>query len=113
VRVVQTVLQRDRCAEGVADQHQILVQALRPEPATHPLGVAGDVRAARAFEVPRERGRDAAGEVLQLMRKGVGAGAGARSMDEYELWHRLRLTFAAGARSPAWFAGMPRARGTR
>jgi hypothetical protein len=54
------------------------------------------VRTPRALEVSRQGGRDAVREMLALIVIGVRAGARARPMKEYELWHAKSSRLAAG-----------------
>src|SRR5206468_12164026 len=64
VRIVEAVLQRNRRAQRVTDQHEVPFQALRPEPAAHPFRVSRDVRTPAALEVAGQVGARLFGKCL-------------------------------------------------
>ena len=90
-RVVQGVLQSDAGAQRESDQHQVFGPVLGPEPTPDPFGVAGDVGARLPFQVPRQIGRQTSGEMRQLVYVGIGATAGAGTVDEDELTHNVHI----------------------
>jgi hypothetical protein len=91
VRIVEAVLQRNRCAQRVTDQHEILLQTLRPQPAADPFRVSLNVRTPTPLEVPGQGRRDALRETLELVVERGRAGARAGSVEKHELRHATLL----------------------
>ena len=89
IGVVQGVLQGDAGAEGEAAEHQIPVDALSVEPSAQPVGVAFHAAARRAVQVSGQMGSQTAGVMGQLVHVGIGAAAGARAVNEYQLSHLM------------------------
>ena len=91
VRIVEAVLQRNRCAQRVTDQHEVPFQTLRPQPAAHPFHVSRHVRTPAALEVAGQGRRDAVREMPDLIVERVSAGARAGSVEKHELRHATLL----------------------
>src|SRR5262245_65872943 len=69
LRIVQAVLQGDTGPQCVPDQHQVVVPALGPQPATYPFGIALYTRTGHASPVPGQGRSETAAKLVELVAK--------------------------------------------
>src|SRR5262249_20243201 len=87
LRIVQAILQGDTGPQRVPDQHQVVVPALGPQPATHPFGIALNTRTGPASPVPGQGRSETATKTVELARKHIRTSPCTRAVKNRYLGH--------------------------